>query len=60
MPSLIALPQRRPSASESTAHSLIQPQKRLYISPVRHGEGHTSQPADGASVGFLTRGGTTS
>lgn len=57
MPSLMAL-HNVAQALETTAHSLLQPQERLDISLVRHGEGETYQLVDGASVRFLTRGGS--
>ena len=57
MPSLMAL-HNVAQALETTAHSLIQPQERLDISLVRHGEGETYQLVEGASVRFLTRGGS--
>lgn len=57
MPSLMAL-HYVAQALETTAHSLLQPQERLDISLVRHGEGETYQLVEGGSVRFLTRGGT--
>ena len=57
MPSLMAL-HYVAQALETTAHSLLQPQERLDISLVRHGEGETYQLVEGASVRFLTRGGS--
>lgn len=57
MPSLMAL-HYVAQALDTTAHSLIQPQERLDISLVRHGEGETYQLVEGASVRFLTRGGS--
>ena len=57
MPSLMAL-HYVAQALETTAHSLLQPRERLDISLVRHGEGETYQLVKGASVRFLTRGGS--
>ena len=57
MPSLMAL-HNVAQALETTAHSLLQPQERLDVSLVRHGEGETYQLVEGASVRFLTRGGS--
>ncbi len=57
MPSLMAL-HYVAQALETTAHSLLQPRERLDISLVRHGEGETYQLVEGASVRFLTRGGS--
>ena len=57
MPSLMAL-HHVAQALETTAHSLLQPQERLDISLVRHGEGETYQLTEGGSVRFLTRGGS--
>ena len=55
MPSLMAL-HYVAQALDTTAHSLLQPQERLDISLVRHGEGETYQLVEGASVRFLSRG----
>lgn len=57
MPSLMAL-HYVAQALNTTAHSLLQPQERLDVSLVRHGEGETYQLVEGASVRFLTRGGS--
>ncbi|MCY4372075.1 MAG: XRE family transcriptional regulator [bacterium] len=57
MPSLMAL-HNVAQALKTTAHDLLQPQGRLDISLVRHGEGDTYQLVEGASVRFLTRGGS--
>ncbi len=57
MPSLMAL-HNVAQALQTTAHDLLQPQDRLDISLVRHGEGETYQLVEGASVRFLTRGGS--
>ena len=57
MPSLMAL-HHVAQALETTAHSLLQPQERLDISLVRRSEGETYQLEEGASVRFLTRGGS--
>ena len=57
MPSLMAL-HYVAQALKTTAHSLLQPQERLDVSLVRHGEGETYQLVEGASVRFLTRGGS--
>ena len=57
MPSLMAL-HNVAQALATTAHSLLQPQERLEVSLVRHGEGETYQLVKGASVRFLTRGGS--
>ena len=57
MPSLMAL-HYVAQALDTTAHSLIQPRERLDVSLVRHGEGETYQLVEGASVRFLTRGGS--
>ena len=57
MPSLMAL-HNVAQALETTAHSLLQPQERLDVSLVRHGEGETYQLVEGGSVRFLTRGGS--
>ncbi len=57
MPSLMAL-HNVARALQTTAHDLLQPQERLDISLVRHGEGDTYQLVEGASVRFLTRGGS--
>ena len=57
MPSLMAL-HYVAQALETTAHSLLQPQERLDISLVRHGEGETYQLVEGGSVRFLTWGGS--
>ncbi len=57
MPSLMAL-HYVAQALDTTAHSLLQPHERLDTSLVRHGEGETYQLVEGASVRFLTRGGS--
>ena len=57
MPSLMAL-HHVAQALETTAHGLLQPQERLDTSLVRHGEGEVYQLVQGASVRFLTRGGS--
>ena len=57
MPSLMAL-HHVAQALNTTAHSLLQPQDRLDISLVRRGEGEIYQLVTGASVRFLTRGGS--
>lgn len=57
MPSLMAL-HHVAQALETTAHSLLQPEERWDISLVRRGEGESYQLVEGASVRFLTRGGS--
>ena len=57
MPSLMAL-HNVAQALGTTAHSLLQPQDRPDTSLVRHGEGEVYELVEGATVRFLTEGGS--